>query len=112
MRRMKSITPLPMSQASGYSACREAPDQIMYVLATASLVTPLEHRHQPAFFESVHRLVERGILESMTPTAAGFRPDDGWPARCGTCAAGPGVAEGPEPEWRDCDPGLARFAAI
>jgi hypothetical protein len=38
----------------------------------------MQSRHQPAVSRAVHRLVERWVLESMTPTGAGFRPDDGW----------------------------------
>jgi hypothetical protein len=37
----------------------------------------MQLRHQPAISRAVHRFVERGVLESMTPTGAGFRPDDG-----------------------------------
>jgi hypothetical protein len=39
----------------------------------------IQAHHQPAVSRAVHRLVERGVLESMMPTGAGFRPDtDGW----------------------------------
>jgi hypothetical protein len=35
--------------------------------------------HMPASISrAVHRLVERGMLESMVQTSYGFRPDDGW----------------------------------
>jgi hypothetical protein len=38
----------------------------------------MQAHHQPAVSRAVHRLVERGVLESMTPTGGGFRLDDGW----------------------------------
>lgn len=39
----------------------------------------MQARHQNAVSRAVHQLVRRGVLESMVPTGAGFRPDnDGW----------------------------------
>lgn len=37
----------------------------------------LRSHHRPAVSRAVHRLVELGVLVSMTPTSNGFRPDVG-----------------------------------
>jgi hypothetical protein len=53
-----------------------SPDGGVWVLRIVARA--MQARHQPSVSRAVHRLVERGVLESMTPTGAGFRPDDGW----------------------------------
>lgn len=49
------------------------------VFGLRAVTAAMGTRSKPTVSRAVHRLVERGLLESMTPTGTRFRPDvDGW----------------------------------
>jgi hypothetical protein len=56
----------------------EAPASLGDVVDLRGLPGPSTHR-PPSVSHAVHRLVERGVLQSLLQTEEGFRPDvDNW----------------------------------